>query len=491
MDAERWQRVDAILQAALARQVEERTAYLDATCAGDAALRREVESVLAAQAEAGEFLETPAWQPAEFTFTSGTRLGPYQIESTAGAGGMGEVYKARDTRLNRIVAIKVLPPELASDPDRRRRFEHEAQAVAALKHPHICPLHDIGDAVPAYPDSPLPRRSRAAARSAESGGPVHVSYLVMEHLDGQTLAARLKKGPLPVAHVLDLGAQMADALSAAHKASIVHRDLKPANVMLTKAPAGANGPSGLHATLLDFGLAKLRPARTPGEADSAGGDPSSVTTPGMLLGTVPYMAPEQVAGRDTDARTDIWALGAVLYEMLTGARAFDGDTPTKVAAAILEHEPEPLATLHPQTPPGLARLITKCLAKDPDARGFGHARVEQNPHRSNSSRRSAGRGASKSGAIHPRPASTPSTRTPASGSRRLPRRRETDVLLSVASIWEIAIRHGLGRLRLPEPIERWVPSRIQIAQTSVLPIDGPTHCAWPAFRPCTAIRSIG
>jgi len=352
MTQDRRRQIEAVMLEALARAAGGRAAYLDGACAGDADLRREVESLLAGQSEAAAMLESPPWAaPAAPPLAPGTRLGPYEITAAIGAGGMGDVYKARDTRLGRTVAIKVLPPALAADPERRRRFEHEARAASALNHPHICPLFDVGEAV--LP-SPEPRA---------------LHFLVLAYLDGQTLAARLTKGPLPVPQALDLGAQIADALSAAHRGGIVHRDLKPANVMLTKVPAGEEGKSSLHAMLLDFGLAKLtghgeRPAL---DADGVTAS-ASLTERGLILGTVPYMAPEQVEGKAADARTDLWALGAVLYEMVTGRRAFEGETPTKVAAAILEHEPASLAWVQPQAPPVLARLIAKCLAKDPDNR---------------------------------------------------------------------------------------------------------------------------
>jgi eukaryotic-like serine/threonine-protein kinase len=265
---------------------------------------------------------------------SGTRLGPYEILSAIGAGGMGEVYKARDTRLGRTVAIKVLPAGATADPERLRRFEQEARAVSTLNHPHICVLHDIG---------------------REAG----VDYLVMEHLDGQTLAHRLRKGPLPLTQVLELGAQIADALAAAHRAGIVHRDLKPANVMLTKSGA----------KLLDFGLAKLKPQ--PAGVDtglSALSTQAPATMSGAVMGTVPYMAPEQLEGKETDARTDLFAFGCVVYEMLTARRAFSGDSEASVVSAIMSGEPTPLSTLQPLTPPALDRLVRRCLAKDPDDR---------------------------------------------------------------------------------------------------------------------------
>ncbi|HVO11790.1 MAG TPA: protein kinase [Vicinamibacteria bacterium] len=265
----------------------------------------------------------------------GARLGPYEVEAEIGAGGMGVVYRARDSRLGRTVAIKVLPPGLAGDPERRRRFEREARAVAALEHPHICVLHDIG---------------------SENG----IDFLVMEHLTGETLARRLKKGRLRRAEVLPLAVQIAEALGAAHAQGIVHRDLKPANVMLT--------PSGVK--LLDFGLAKLRSSDR--WAGDGGGTAATMdatgSESGVVLGTLPYLSPEQVEGREADARSDLWALGVVLYEMLTGRRAFSGASAAGVMAMILEHEPPSLRSVDSLTPPSLDRLVRRCLARDPEAR---------------------------------------------------------------------------------------------------------------------------
>ncbi len=342
MNQDRWRQVEAVCQRALARAPEERAAFLEEACAGDAELRREVESLMAEESGAREFLETPV---AAVRLSSGTRLGPYEITAFVGAGGMGEVYEARDTRLGRTVAIKVLPPDLAADKERRRRFEHEARAVSALNHPHICTLHDIG-------------RLRAEGASAGQGG--EVEFLVLEHLEGETLAARLRKGPLPLAQALDYGAQIADALSAAHRQGIVHRDLKPANVMLTKSGA----------KLLDFGLAKLRAhgERPVVSAGASTTESEPLTDRGVILGTLPYMAPEQLEGKPADARTDIWALGAILYEMLAGRRAFDEDTSAKLVGAILERDPEPLTVREPLTPPAVERLVRKCVAKTPEGR---------------------------------------------------------------------------------------------------------------------------
>ncbi len=268
------------------------------------------------------------------TLSLGTRLGPYEILSPLGAGGMGEVYKARDTRLDRTVAIKVLPAELAENPERRARFEREARAVSALNHPHICTLHDVGQ---------------------QDG----VDYLVLEYLEGETLADRLSKGALPIEQALRLGAQIADALDKAHRAGIVHRDVKPGNVMLTKSGA----------KLLDFGLARVAgPAPISGGLSTSPTQAKPLTEEGSLLGTFQYMAPEQLEGKKGDARTDIFALGSVVYEMVTGRRAFEGKSPASLIAAILEREPAPIAASQPLTPPALDRLVRRCLVKDPDDR---------------------------------------------------------------------------------------------------------------------------
>ncbi|MFI5113629.1 MAG: protein kinase [Terriglobales bacterium] len=265
---------------------------------------------------------------------NGVKLGPYEIVAPLGAGGMGEVYRALDTRLDRTVAIKILPAHLSDDAARRQRFEREAKAISSLNHPHICTLHDVG---------------------RQDG----VDFIVMEYVEGVTLAARLEKGPLPVAQVLEYGTQIASALDKAHRNGVTHRDLKPGNIMLTKSGA----------KLLDFGLAKAAP---PLEAGATLTDATPRATPmtqqGAIVGTVPYMSPEQVEGKEADARSDIFSLGAVLYEMVTGGRAFQGKSQFSVASAILEKDPEPISTLQPLTPPALDRTIRVCLAKDPDRR---------------------------------------------------------------------------------------------------------------------------
>ena len=284
--------------------------------------------------------------------TSGTKLGPYEILEPIGAGGMGEVYRARDTRLERTVAIKVLPSHLSSDPERKQRFEREAKAISSLNHPHICTLHDVG-----YQDG--------------------VDFLVMEHLEGETLAERLKKGSLGTEQVLKIGMEVADALDKAHRQGVVHRDLKPGNIMLTKSGA----------KLLDFGLAKPTgmavASGTMAEAMTAASpaSPASPTTPltqqGTIVGTFQYMSPEQVEGKEADARTDIFALGAVLYEMATGKRAFEGKSQLSVASAILEREPEPISRIKPLAPVTLEHVVKACLAKDPEERWQSAADVRR------------------------------------------------------------------------------------------------------------------
>ncbi len=267
------------------------------------------------------------------TLASGTKLGPYEIVAPIGAGGMGEVYKARDTRLERTVAVKVLPTHMASSPEVRQRFEREAKTISQLSHPHICALYDVG-------------------REGET------EYLVMEYLDGETLSERLANGPLPLDQTLRYGTEIADALDKAHRQGIVHRDLKPGNVMLTK--------SGVK--LLDFGLAKaIAPATTLNNL-TALPTQQALTQEGTILGTFQYMAPEQLEGKDADARTDVFALGTVLYEMATGKKAFSGASRASLISSIMTSEPPAISTVEPMTPPMLEHIVQRCLAKGPDDR---------------------------------------------------------------------------------------------------------------------------
>jgi eukaryotic-like serine/threonine-protein kinase len=261
------------------------------------------------------------------------KLGPYEIIEPLGSGGMGEVYRARDTRLDRTVAIKILPAQFSSDPVRKQRFEREAKAISSLNHPHICVLYDVGS----------------------QGG---TDYLVMECVEGETLAKRLEQGPLPLEQAMKFGMQVADALDKAHRKGVVHRDLKPGNIMLTSAGA----------KLLDFGLAKSAPPPLGGATLTAAAAQSPVTEQGTIVGTFHYMSPEQIEGKEVDGRSDIFSFGAVLYEMVTGKRAFEGKSQLSVASAILEKEPAPIHAIKPMTPPALEQAIRRCLAKDPEER---------------------------------------------------------------------------------------------------------------------------
>ena len=267
------------------------------------------------------------------SLVAGTKLGPYEIVAAIGAGGMGEVYKAKDTRLERTVAVKVLPSHLSASPDVRQRFEREAKTISQLSHPHICALHDVG---------------------SQDG----VEYLVMELLEGETLLDRLAKGPLPLEQTLRYGQEIADALDKAHRQGIVHRDLKPANVMITK--------SGVK--LLDFGLAKaMAPEAAKGSLTSLPTQ-QGLTQEGTILGTFQYMAPEQLEGKEADGRTDIFAFGAVLYEMATGRKAFSAGSQASLITAIMSSDPLPISSVLPMSPPALDRVVRKCLAKDPEDR---------------------------------------------------------------------------------------------------------------------------
>lgn len=267
------------------------------------------------------------------TLSPGQMLGPYEVVSTAGAGGMGEVYKGRDTRLGRTVAIKVLPRGSEQDEAIRTRFEREAQTISSLNHPNICTVHDVGH---------------------QDG----IDYIVMEYLEGQTLSDRIRKGPIPLTTALEICSEIADALDKAHRQGLIHRDLKPSNIMLTSEGA----------KLLDFGLAKSQVSGGVVDGISGVTQTTPLTGSGMIVGTIQYMSPEQLEGAEADARSDIFAFGAVLFEMLTGRRPFEGNSQASLIAAIIERDPPSMTTISPLTPPGVVRLITKCLEKDPDRR---------------------------------------------------------------------------------------------------------------------------
>jgi eukaryotic-like serine/threonine-protein kinase len=323
MSDQRWRRIEELFHRAADLAPVQRAEFLSRVCSGDIELRRQVESLLANDESKNDALEAAVAKAVDQlpTLSPGGRLGPYEILAPIGSGGMGEVWKARDTRLNRTVAIKVSPATFT------QRFEREAQAVAALNHPNICQIYDVG------PD-----------------------YLVLEYIDGKPLT-----GPLPVEETVRLAIQIASALEEAHGRGILHRDLKPANILVT--------PSGT-AKLLDFGLAKLTPERTGAKtalASHAATD-EMLTTPGQAMGTVAYMSPEQARGEELDARTDLWSFGAVIYEMATGVRPFRGESSAVVFKAILDGTPTPAVRLNPDVPAELERVINKALEKDRDLR---------------------------------------------------------------------------------------------------------------------------
>jgi eukaryotic-like serine/threonine-protein kinase len=337
MKAERWQEIEQVYHAALEREPSQRAAFLEEACRGDEALRQEVESLLAQQSEAEEFIETPAAQmlaEAQGQSLLGQQIGSYKVLSLLGCGGMGQVYRARDAKLGREVALKVLPREFSSDQDRVRRFEQEARAASALNHPNIITVHEIGQA-----------------------GSVH--YMLMELVDGKTLREVLGSGPLPTKRILQLCTQVADGLAKAHAAGITHRDLKPENLMITK--------DGV-VKILDFGLAKQTRLVRGGEEGTEIATVADVTEPGMLLGTVGYMSPEQAQGQVVNFQSDQFSLGTIVYEMVTGERAFARSTAAETLAAIIREEPKRIAELNPRAPAQLRWVIERCLAKDAEDR---------------------------------------------------------------------------------------------------------------------------
>ncbi len=340
MNPERWQHIKSILHAALERDPRERAAFLDQTCAANPSLRSEVESLIASYEQADGFIESPA---VEFMANSlegeagslvGQSLGPYQLIDSLGGGGMGEVYRARDTRLGREVAIKVLPSAFSTDTDRLRRFEQEARAASALNHPNILVIHDVG---------------------TEDGSP----YLVTELLQGETLRQRLDSTTIPQRKAVDYALQIARGLAAAHDRGIIHRDLKPQNLFLTR-----DGQM----KILDFGLAKLIQPTNPLQTEAPTLLADADTGTGMVMGTAGYMSPEQVRGKAADQRSDIFSFGAVLYEMLTGKRAFQRASPVETMNAILKEEPAELSEANRNIPAGLERVVGHCLEKKPEER---------------------------------------------------------------------------------------------------------------------------
>ncbi len=338
---DRWQEIERLYHSARERSSEERRAYLESACPGDETVRREVESLLANDDLAAEFLETHSEKPGrtpEGAIPPGERIGPYVVLEFLRAGGMGEVYKARDTRLDRHVAIKFLPQAFAEDRGALDRFQREARAASALNHPRICIVHDLGE----HQRQP---------------------YFVMEFLEGQSLRDRIAGQPVPVAELLDLAVQIADALQAAHAKAIVHRDIKPANIFIT-----ASG----QVKILDFGLAKLGTEPHHAAAESPETDRTvtgiTLTRPGSVMGTLAYLSPEQARGEEVNALTDIFSFGVVLYQMATGRPAFRGETSGELIGAILHQTPVKPSTVNPALPASLERIILKALEKDRAAR---------------------------------------------------------------------------------------------------------------------------
>jgi serine/threonine protein kinase len=357
MDPARWQQIERLYHEALARPAEVRPRFLAEACAGDEGIRHDVQVLLETSGTGEGVFAGPAVAMAaqmvrdsDASVLTGRRLGVYELKERIGAGGMGEVYRARDMRLGRDVAIKILPRAFTSDPDRLARFEREARVLAALNHPNIATIHGLEEA--------------DAAGPAEAGH--HVRGLVMELVEGETLAERIARGPIPIPDALDIGKQITEALESAHDKGIVHRDLKPANIKITSVGV---------VKVLDFGLAKV--VTDEGDGSQAPTVTIDATREGTIMGTAAYMSPEQARGLAVDKRTDVWAFGCVLYEMLTGRAAFARATVSDTIAAILERQPEWTA-LSPDTPPSVVRVLQRCIAKDPRSRlrDVGDARLE-------------------------------------------------------------------------------------------------------------------
>jgi len=342
MKPERWKQIDQLLEAALDRPPGERAAFLNQACAGDEALRRGVESLLSSDGQASSFIEAPAFEvAAEFLAEDqtqtlvGQQIGRYRVLSLLGTGGMGEVYLAQDSRLGRKVALKLLPASFTNDQERVRRFEQEARAASSLNHPNICVIHEVGE--------------------TDDGR----HYITMEYIDGVTLRQRMTNLQMRLAEALDIAIQVASGLSAAHQAGIVHRDVKPENIMLR---------TDSYIKVLDFGLAKLTERRQISADTESPAIATVKTDAGVVMGTASYMAPEQARGLEVDARTDIWSLGAALYEMVAGRAPFEGATTSDVIVSILEREPLPLEHHRSGVPTELQKIVSKALSKNREDR---------------------------------------------------------------------------------------------------------------------------
>ncbi len=367
MTPERWHEVERLYHAALERGQEERAAFLSSACAGDEELRREVESLLEHEAEAEHFIDSPAIEAAAklmarehiAALTPGQKVNQYEIVSALGAGGMGEVYLAKDTRLQRRVAIKMLPAQSARDPQSIRRFITEAKTASSLNHPNIVTIYEID----------------------EHG---EIPFIVMEYIDGESLRS-FAGSPMPLEKFLDEAIQITSAIAAAHEAGIVHRDIKPANVMLSR--------SG-HIKVVDFGLARLCLPMTPlGSEQSTAEWESRITQTGAVIGTLGYMSPEQIQGQNVDARSDIFSLGVLFHEMLSGQRLFKATDPMSATAAILRDDPPSLRTVRKVIPPELEKLIKRALKKDPRDRDVTAAQMHDELVAMRDSLRPAGKGA--------------------------------------------------------------------------------------------------
>src|SRR6058998_3318841 len=341
MKAERWKQVNDLFQSAVERAPEERAAFLDEACHGDEGLRREVESLLTSYDRAENFIELPAFEVAPEVVTNdmtgalvGKLLGHYRIESLIGVGGMGEVYLARDERLGRKAALKLLPENLTTDEAQLSRFKNEARSASALNHPNILTVYEIG---------------------TEGNR----QFIATEFIEGITLRASIARGRINPHAALEIAVQVASALTAAHEAGVVHRDIKPENIMLR--------PDG-YAKVLDFGIAKLTEQQPGSDSHEVGTTTLLQTAPGLVLGTGHYMSPEQARGQKVDARSDIWSLGVVLYEMMAGSPPFRGETPSDCIAAILTTEPPPLSGVSPDVPAKLESILEKALRKNSDER---------------------------------------------------------------------------------------------------------------------------